>query len=106
MEKVVNILNDLNDIDEKATAIVDHTSIEKKELYKQLSEDIHKLDEELSKDTDKKLDVIREKMNLEIEEAKKGLLASFEQDMSKIESDYKKNHTTYVETVFQKIINQ
>jgi len=106
VEKVVNILNDLNDIDEKATAIVDHTSIEKKELYKQLSEDIHKLDEEISKDTDEKLDVIREKMNLEIEEAKKGLLASFEQDMNKIESDYKKNHTTYVETVFQKIIKQ
>ncbi len=106
MEKVVNILNDLNNIDEKATAIVDHTSIEKKELYKQLSEDIHKLDDEISKDTDKKLDVIRGKMNLEIEEAKKGLLASFEQDMSNIESDYKKNHNTYVDTVFQKIINQ
>ncbi|MFA9463472.1 MAG: hypothetical protein ACERKN_04195 [Velocimicrobium sp.] len=106
MEKVLNILSDLNGIEEKATAIVDHTSIEKKALYKQLTEDINKLDEAISADTKQKLDVMRAKMNVEIEAAKKELLTSFDEDMSRIESDYKKNHDNYVETVFQKIINE
>lgn len=106
MEKVLNVLNDLNNIDEKAAAIIEHTNVEKKELYKQLTEDMKKLDEEISKVTEKKLSSSRDKLNLEIDEAKKGLLASFEQDMSKLDSDFQKNHDTYVETVFQKIISQ
>lgn len=106
MEKVLNVLSDLTNIDEKAAAIIANTNVEKKELYKQLTDDMKHFDDEISKITEKKLSSSREKLNLEIDEAKKGLLASFERDMSSLESDFQKNHDTYVETVFQKIISQ
>lgn len=106
MEKVLNILNNLCDIDEKATSIVDHTSIEKKELYKQLTEKIHKLDDSISKDTQKKIDAIQKQMNQEVEAEKNKLLTSFEEDLKKLDYAFKKNHDIYVETVFQKIINE
>lgn len=106
MEKVLNILNDLCDIDEKATSIVDHTSIEKKALYKEMTKRINNLDESISKETQKKLDVIREKMNQEVEEEKNKLLTSFEADINKLDLTFKTNHDIYVDTVFQKIINE
>ncbi|MDK2808528.1 MAG: hypothetical protein PWP24_1264 [Clostridiales bacterium] len=106
MEKVLNILNDLNDIEEKACSIVDHTSIEKKALYKQMTDDIKKLEDSIAQETEKKLEAIRDKMRVEIEAAKKDLLASFEADMQKVESNYQKNHDIFVEAIFQKIISE
>lgn len=103
MEKVINLLND---IEEKATSIVDHTSVEKKALYKQLTKDMEKLDNQISGETQKKLDVIRTKMNQEIEDAKKDLVRTFEEHMNQMEDDYQKNHETYVDSVFQKIISE
>ncbi|MEG1991992.1 MAG: hypothetical protein RR056_01280 [Acetivibrio sp.] len=103
MEKVINLLND---IEEKATSIVDHTSVEKKVLYQQLAKDIQKLDDHISKETQTKLDVIRQKMNGEMEEAKIDLHSSFEKNMKHLESDYSKNHDIYTETIFQHIINE
>lgn len=103
MEKVLNLLND---IEEKANSIVDHTSVEKKALYNSLTKDMKKLDEEISSKTQEKLDVIRRKMDKEIVESKKEMLTSFDRHLNKLESDYQKNHDAYVETVFQKIIRE
>lgn len=101
MEKVINLLYD---IEEKANAIVNHTSVEKKALYDQMTKDTMKLDAEKSKETQEKLDVIRTKMNKEIAAEEKTLEESFQQHLAALEDGYKTNHDAFVESVFQKII--
>lgn len=103
MEKVFDLLSD---IEEKAAAIVDHTSVEKKALSKELTRKIEKLDHQIYAETKKKLDVIRTEMNEGIELEKKELLHAFEEHMKQLETDFEKNHDVYVESVFQRIINE
>lgn len=101
MEKVINLLYD---IEEKANAIVNHTSVEKKALYDQMTHELEKLDEDISRETQQKLNKIRDEMNREIEVENKHLSQAFEEHLTALEDGYKTRHDTFVEAVFQKII--
>lgn len=103
MEKVLNLLDE---IEEKANAILAHTSVEKAALHDQLNKDMEKLDREMEEKTKTQLDELRQKMNEEITNETKHLVESCNKQLEDLEIAYHKNHDKLVETVFLKIIGE
>lgn len=103
MEKVLNLLDE---IEEKANAILAHTSVEKAALHDKLNKDMEKLDKEMEDKTNQQLNELRKKMNLEITTEKQHLIESCNQQLEELETNYHKNHNKLVEDVFKKVIGE
>lgn len=101
MEKVINLLND---IEEKAAKILDSTNSEKILLQKELDEKIIKLDEEIQKDTEKKLSELQNEINKEIEIEKNKLITNCNKRLDELDNYFTKKHDKLVYKVFQNII--
>lgn len=103
MEKVLNLLDE---IEEKANAILAHTSVEKAALHDQLNKDMEKLDREMEEKTKNQLDELRQKMNKEITNETKLLVESCNKQLEELEHTFQKNHDKLVDVIFQKIIEE
>jgi len=101
MEKIITLLSE---IEEKAEKIIENTSVEKEHLHKQFEEDIKLLDEQITNDTNNKLDELRSKINQSIEDEKNKLIEDCNKQLSVLENDFTKHHKTLVDKVFNSII--
>lgn len=103
MEKVLNLLDE---IEKKANAILAHTSVEKTALHDKLMKDMEKLDKEMEAKTNRQLDELRKKMDLEITNEKQHLIESCNKQLEELEVNYHKNHDKLVDEVFNKVIGE
>lgn len=103
MEKVISLLSE---IEEKAVNIIESTATQKEQLYNQFDIDIKLLDDQIMNDTNKKLDEIKHKINQSLNEERKKLIDECNNQISKLEIDFSKNHNTLVDELFHKIIGE
>lgn len=101
MEKVINRLFE---IEEKANRILENTNKQKNTLYTQLNDDLDKLNQDINKDTDSKLNILRADMNKEIDQEHRALIDDCDKQLSHLEDSYLKNHDSLVDTLFHKIV--
>ncbi len=103
MKEVINLLYD---IEEKANAIIDQTSLEKKALHEQLLKDIESSDSEINAATRDKIKSLQEKMSGEIKEEHKQMISNYETLLTNLSANFEKNQENFVEDLFQKIIGE
>lgn len=101
MEKVIN---HLFDIEKKANQILERANTEKTELLEENEKAIAKMEAEIADETDKKIKQINEQAEMEIEKERQLLLEKSNQQLTDMDSNYKKNHDSLVDRVFKTII--
>ena len=98
------MIEKLAEIEETAESIVRKAEERKREIEKEISEERVRFDENLEKDTQKKIEEIKksgeEKMNLCMEEERKKNVSYIE----RLKTDYEKNHTKYAKELLEKIL--
>ena len=103
MQKVLDVLCEIED---KAKGILNSTSEQKAVLNQQLHKEMEALDKAYAKQTEAQLNELRQKMEKEIFDEHTALVKSYESRLQNLETDFKKNRETYVQTIFESIINE
>lgn len=101
MEKVIN---HLFEIEKKANQILERANIEKTELLEENEKAIAKMEAEIAEETDKKIKQINEQAEMEIEKERRLLIEKSNQQLADLDSNYRKNHDSLVDKVFETII--
>ncbi len=101
MEKVIS---HLFEIEKKANQILERANIEKTELLEENEKAIAKMEAEIAEETDKKIKQINEQAEMEIEKERRLLIEKSNQQLADLDSNYRKNHDSLVDKVFETII--
>lgn len=101
MEKVIN---SLFEIEKKANQILDRANTEKTELLEENEKAIARMEAEISDENNKKIELLNEQAEREIDNERQSLIAKFNKQLNDLEYNYTQNHDSLVNKVFQAII--
>lgn len=101
MEKVIN---SLFEIEKKANQILDRANTEKTELLEENEKAIARMEAEISDENNKKIELLNEQAEREIDNERQSLIAKFSKQLNDLEYNYTQNHDSLVNKVFQAII--
>lgn len=100
------VLNKISEIESSATSIMDQANIRKKEYTKEMEERTTTFDAQLEKDTNQKLEDLRNRMEIEMKTQLEQQRADAEATLKLMERNYKQNHEDYAATLFQQMIEE
>lgn len=100
MEKIINLLHG---IEEQAKDILEGAAEKKSKIYENYQKEFKKLDNAAQKATEEKLDKLRREMNEEIGSEHQMLVKALDEELSQLESNYRKNHDKMAEAMLEKI---
>ena len=98
------VLDTLFEIEEKANRILENVTKEKIRMDQQLRKDKKTLDEKLKKNLEQEIEQMEKKMEMEIEPDRLQLYEKSNEQLQKIEMNFRDNREQIVEDIFQKII--
>ncbi len=101
MEKVIGLLFD---IEKKANQIIERANDEKTELFEENEQEIAKMEADIAAENNAKVNLILTQAEKDLELEKQHLIESSNQQLLELEANYKNNHDSLVEKVFQSII--
>ena len=101
MEKVINLLYE---IEEKADKILNRTSDDKAKLNNELNAKIKAFDEELEKETTRKLGNLRHQMDAEVSNELAQLKQNTTSHLENLEKNFKEHGNDYADEIFNRII--
>lgn len=100
------VITRLSSIETAAVKIIEAADNEKKTLDQQMNERIQAFDEETEKATRKKLDLIRSRLNDEMQTNLADLQTATEDTIRSIENDYEMNHKKLAAEIIEKMIEE
>lgn len=100
------VITRLSSIETAAVKIIEAADNEKKTLDQQMNERIQAFDEETEKATRKKLDLIRSRLNDEMQTNLADLQTATEDMIRSIENDYEMNHKKLAAEIIEKMIEE
>mgnify|MGYP002709161243 CR=1 FL=1 len=100
------VITRLSSIEAAAAKIIEAADNEKKALEQQMNERIQAFDEETEKSTQKKLDLIRSRLNEEMQTNLADLQTATENTIHSIENDYEMNHKKLAAEIIAKMIEE
>lgn len=101
MEKVISLLFD---IERKANQIIERANIEKSELFEENEKAIKAMEDSISEENNNKINKLIAQADEEIEKEKQQMIENSKKQLIDLEENYKKNHDSLVNKVFQSII--
>ncbi len=101
MERIVSVLND---IDEKAEQIIAAAASVKASMYEEYLEKVASCEEDLLTGTDNRLLEIKKEKGLSLEQKKKQIDKTRDTRLREMEDNYKLHHRSMVDNIFKKII--
>lgn len=101
MERVINLLHD---IEEKANQIVKRANEEKVWLNDRLQKDMEKLDREISEVNAKKLKLLKDGIDKELNLEKQSLMEESIRQLAQMDVAYQDKHSRLAQEIFQEII--
>jgi len=101
MEKVINLLND---IETKADKILNRVSDNKAKLNEEMNQKMKSFDSKIQIETNEKLEILRKKANMEVEAELSSIKKEQEEYIKNLEDNFNENCNKYAEEIFQKII--
>lgn len=100
------VITRLSSIETAAVKIIEAADNEKKTLEQQMNKRIQAFDEETEKATRKKLDLIRSRLNDEMQTNLADLQTATEDTIRSIENDYEMNHKKLAAEIIEKMIEE
>ncbi|MDD6066522.1 MAG: hypothetical protein PUD04_08150 [Firmicutes bacterium] len=100
------VISRLSSIEASAVKIIKAADNEKKELEQQMNERIQAFDEATEKATRKQLDLIRSRLNDEMQKNLTDLQTATEYAIRSIENDYEMNHKKLAAEIVEKMIEE
>ena len=100
------IISKLNEIEKKASDIMEQSNNRKKELSEKMDEKTAAWDKELISETEKQLASLREEMNASIREQLTVQKQSAEKELKELQTSYDQNHTAYVNRLFRQLTGE
>jgi vacuolar-type H+-ATPase subunit H len=101
MERVIGLLFD---IEKKANQIIERANDEKTELFEENEKAIEKMETEIAEENNAKIKLIVDQAEKETEHEKQHLIESSNKQLNDLETNFKQNHDSLVNKVFQSII--
>lgn len=100
------VINKISEVESAASAIMDEANNQKKAFADSMNDKTLAFDRDLETETDKKLEALRTKMELEMK-AKLAEQKEFaEHFMMKLEQNYDECHSQYVDRLFQELLEE
>lgn len=100
------VLNKISEIESSATAIMDQANVRKKEYTKEIEERTATFDAQLEKDTNQKLEDLRNRMEIDMKSQLEKQKAGAKAVLELMEETYNKNHEAYALELFQQMIEE
>ncbi len=100
------VINRLSEIDEAANSIMEETNARKKAFAQEIEERTAAFDLDLEKKTAERIDEIRAKMEKEMKEMLDKQTADSAAFLKALEENYEKNHSLYVEKLFDQMTKE
>ena len=102
MEKVINLLND---IETKADKILSRVSEDKARLNEELNRMMKSFDSKIQIETDEKLAALRQKANQEVEQELSKIKLEQEAYLKQLDENFDANCEQYANQIFDRIIS-
>lgn len=100
------IINKISDIESAAAAIMEDANVRKKAFSEEMDQKTAAFDKELEAETAAKLDALRSRMEVEMQEKLAEQRASAEQILDLMVKNYESHHETYARELFQAMIKE
>lgn len=100
------VVNRLSEIEAAAVRILDESAIRNKELDEASEKALKEFDAKIDAETAKKMETLRQKLDIQMKEKLAGLQAETEKVMASIAADYDANHEQLAEHILQKLIKE
>lgn len=101
MEKIINLLND---IETKADKILNRVSDDKARLSEELNQKMKSFDSKIQIETNEKLDALRKKADMEVEAELSKMKADQENYLQRLDENFEENCEQYANEIFKRII--
>ena len=98
-----SIVNRLTEIEDAATAIVQHAEDQKEALSKEYDEKRRKFDEDLEKKTQERISVIRDKLEKKTSQLLDSQSGSSDAVIQALQKEYSERHTEYAREILKRI---
>ena len=98
-----SIVNRLTEIEDAASAIVQHAEDQKDALNKEYDEKRRKFDEELEKKTQERISVIRDKLEKKTSQLLDSQSGSSDAVIQALQKEYSERHTEYAREILKRI---
>lgn len=106
VKQVDNVINKLSEIEHDAASIMDAANTRKKEFADQMKKRTADFDEQLEKETAKKVADLRAKMEALMQTKLSKQKAGADDALKQMEANYEANHAVYVNKLFQDMIKE
>lgn len=100
MEKIINLLHG---IEMQAEDILEEAAEKKSKIYENYQKELKRLDDAAQEATEEKLNKLRREMNEEIGSEHQMLVKTLDEELSQLESNYRKNCDKMAETMLERI---
>ena len=98
-----SIINKLTEIEDAASAVVQHAEDQKAQLEKEYEEKRKAFDSDLEKKTQARLDSIRAELEKNTSDILGGQTTASEQAILALQKEYEENHTRYAHEILRRI---
>lgn len=98
-----SIVNKLTEIEDAASAVVQHAEDQKSRLEKEYEEKRRTFDEELEKKTSARLESIRTELDKNTSDILEGQNGASEQTILALRKEYEEKHTEYAHEILRRI---
>lgn len=98
------IISKLAGIESRASEVMDLANAKKKTISDEMTEKTEQWDRELTAETQKQIDALREKMKASISEQLSKQRTDAEKEISDMQASYDRDHNHYVDQLFHRMI--
>lgn len=100
------VINQISSIESAATSIMDDANIRKKEFAKEIDDKMNAFDSLVDAETAKKLEELKSKMEVEMNEKLSAQQSGAENILKTMEEHYHQSHDLLVKELFQSMVGE